>query len=155
MSVAPLERRSTSGQLMRFLVIGGSNVCIDLVVYQLLLTLGLTAGSAKTLSYLAGMVSGYFGNKFWTFQVRSGSVREPIAYALVYAFGLAANVLVNAAVLAFAGESQKALAFFAATAVSTALNFIGLKYIAFRERAVVPARSIDRAVHRPSRQSVR
>lgn len=131
----PPKKRSFSGQLVRFIVIGVTNVLLDFACYRLLLALGVSVGLAKGLAYGAGMISGYFGNKLWTFQSRTVSAREPIAYVLVYAVGLAANVLTNAAALLILGDTYTGTAFLAATAVSTALNFIGLKYIAFREQS--------------------
>lgn len=131
----PLKNRST-GQLLRFLVVGVSNVLVDLVGYQVLLSLGTPPAPAKGASYALGMVWGYFGNKFWTFKSTSTSVREPLWYILVYAVGLIANVAVNALVLSILGDNYRLFAFLAATGVSTVMNFCGMKFLAFSDRVV-------------------
>lgn len=119
--------------LARFLVIGVGSVAVDLAVYQIVTAAALLAvHPAKGVSYLAGMVLGFFGNKFWTFSSARKSLSEPVMYAVLYTATLAVNIGVNAAVLALLGESRKLFAFFAATGVTTVLNFIGLRLLTFR-----------------------
>ena len=124
-------------QAGRFLLIGGSSVLIDFACYSLLAGLGTPAMAAKGMSYIAGMLFGFFGNKFWTFEARSPSRREPFVYAALYAVTLAVNVGLHAAVLQWLGNDAKAFAFLVATGATTVLNFIGLKYLTFRPAPLV------------------
>lgn len=124
-------------QAGRFLLIGGSSVLIDYACYSLLAGLGAPAMAVKGMSYNAGMLFGFFGNKFWTFQAHAPSRREPLVYAALYTVTLAVNVGLHAAVLQWLGSDAKAFAFLVATGATTVLNFIGLKYLAFRPATLV------------------
>lgn len=131
------EPRETRKQLRRFLVIGGSSVLVDLGVYAVLTRLGMSVHAAKGISYVAGMLLGFVGNKLWTFECRSTSMAEPVLYCLLYLVTLAVNIGVNAAVLGVAGRFIPApyaagFAWLSATGVTTILNFLGMRYVAFR-----------------------
>lgn len=130
---SPLGRRRSSEtrrHLLRFGVIGVTSVLIDLTVYSGLLALMVLPTPAKGVSYVAGMVFGFLGNKFWTFGSRRGSASEPVTYLLIYSITLAINMAVNAGVLQQSGS--KWMAFVLATGVSTVLNFLGLRWVTFR-----------------------
>lgn len=119
-------------QVLRFLVVGGTSVAVDLASYvALLATLSLSASLAKGLSYLLGMAVGFAGNKYWTFGSARRSASEPFTYAVLYAVTLAVNIGVNAAVLSISG-GWKLPAFLVATGVTTVLNFLGMRLVTFR-----------------------
>lgn len=134
------ESRSLAGQLGRFLFTGGGSVAIDLALYFVLLP-SLGSLAAKGLSYAAGVVFGFVGNKFWTFRSSRAAAAEVPSYVGVYAVTLAINLAINAAAIAVLGlagmPSRPAvvLAFFAATGVTTVANFLALKFITFRPAA--------------------
>ncbi|MCA9133935.1 MAG: GtrA family protein, partial [Planctomycetales bacterium] len=127
--------RSLRTQALRFLFVGGSSVAIDLAVYMALVGT-LQPLSAKAISYIAGMLFGFVGNKFWTFESRRKSVSEPLVYTVLYAVTLAVNVGLNSLCLALLAGIQtpeplaRFLAFLLATGTTTVLNFVGLKYFA-------------------------
>lgn len=132
------ERR----QLTRFLVIGGCATCVDLCIYLLLTSLGLFhASAAKGTSYLSAMVFGFFGNKLWAFQSNRRSLDEPLAFFALYGATLLVNVGLNALGLSIFGHSLPArlVAFVAATGVTTVLNFLGLRFVAFRRGIEEPS----------------
>lgn len=131
-SAAWNERRETRKQLLRFLVVGSTSVAVDLLVYRLLGATWLSRDAAKGVSYLAGVVVGFFGNKWWTFESARRSAAEPILYLAVYAVTLAVNVGCNRAALAVLGEGRGLWAFLLATGVTTVLNFLGMKLVTFR-----------------------
>ena len=131
------ERRETSKQIRRFLVIGGLSVLTDLAVYMVLVRIGGSSHPAKATSYVSGMIVGFIGNKLWTFESARRSAGEPIAYVLLYFFTLVVNVLVNGACLAaFATRlphpTDRGLAFLVATGLTTILNFLGMRLVTFR-----------------------
>lgn len=126
------ERRETCKQLLRFLVVGSTSVAVDFLVYRLLSAGLLSRDVAKAVSYLAGVVVGYFGNKWWTFESARRSAAEPILYLAFYAGTLAVNVACNRAALAILGEKRGVWAFLFATGVTTVLNFLGMKRVTFR-----------------------
>jgi putative flippase GtrA len=131
------ERRETAKQVRRFIVIGVLSVLIDFTVYMLLTRLELSWDVSKGVSYVAGMVFGFIGNKLWTFESARRSPAEPVTYLMLYTTTLGVNVLVNRIVLlVLAGWLPsgwvKGLAFLVATGVTTILNFVGMKWITFR-----------------------
>jgi putative flippase GtrA len=123
----------TRRQIARFLVVGSASVAVDLAVYALLTALTpLAWGLSKGLSYGAGVVVGFFGNKFWTFESRRRSAAEPVLYLLLYAVTLLLNIGCNHLALLALGSERKFLAFLLATGVTMMTNFVGMKFVAFR-----------------------
>jgi putative flippase GtrA len=130
-STPATARQREIGQILRFLVIGGTAVLIDLVVYTLLNSFIATA-LAKGASYVSGMAFSYVGNKHWTFGASGGKSLEPFTYACLYGSTLAINVAVNSAALFVLGGEQTALAFLIATGVTTILNYLGMRFLTRR-----------------------
>lgn len=131
-------------QITRFLLVGGSSVVVDLACYNYLLG-QFDPLTAKGISYLAGMLIGFVGNKLWTFESHRNSISEPAFYILVYGMTLLLNIGTNS--LAFemisawsqSDQAGRFVAFLIATGVTTVVNFLGLKYIAFRQTSVQTA----------------
>lgn len=113
----------------RFTVIGSTSVVIDFVVYSFLAP-ELSTHVAKGISYVAGMVIGYFGNKYWVFESRKKSVAEPLTYVLLYTVTLAVNIAANGLVIVATGSTI--VAFIFATGITTVMNFLGLRWVTFR-----------------------
>ncbi|WP_158545415.1 GtrA family protein [Bremerella cremea] len=127
------SRPEVSTQILRFLVIGGSSVAIDGVCYALITSFSaLSPDLAKGISYLCGMLFGFWGNKLWTFESKQRSLAEPLLYVLIYACTLGINIGINRLVLSLAGDEFRLLGFFLATGVTTVANFVGMKFLAFR-----------------------
>src|SRR5215471_16694432 len=130
------EVRENRRQLSRFLVVGVASVATDLAVYRLLVSMaGLPLDVAKGLSYWAGVVVGFFGNKWWTFRSSRRSWAEPFSYAALYAVTMLVNIACNRGVLAALGSNWVAMpiAFLFATGVTTVLNFLGMRLFTFRK----------------------
>lgn len=128
-STSPAAPRPEGKRVARFAVIGCASVAVDFAVYQML-TGELSPHVAKGVSYLAGVVVGFFGNKFWTFESKRASAAEPALYLLVYAVTLAVNIATNAAAREITGSPG--FAFLAATGLTTVLNYLGLRLLTFR-----------------------
>jgi putative flippase GtrA len=124
--------RETRKQLARFLVVGGTSVAVDFAFYALLTRFSWHADLAKAVSYLAGVIVGFCGNKWWTFESRRRSATEPISYLALYAVTLAVNIACNRGALAVLSESANLWAFLFATGITTVLNFLGMKFVTFR-----------------------
>jgi putative flippase GtrA len=124
----------TRRQIARFLVVGGASVAVDLGFYALLTAVTpLAWGLSKGLSYSAGVVVGFFGNKFWTFESPRRSAAEAAMYLLLYAGTLLLNIVCNQLALSALGPEYKLIAFLFATGVTTIANFVGMKFVAFRQ----------------------
>ena len=125
-------------QIRRFLGVGSLTVLVDLVSYRLCLETGLPVPLAKTIGFLSGTIFAYFVNRFWTFQSQSSHVAL-FKFLLLYLSTLLTNVGVNQIVFEAVplGERGQLFAFLVATSVSATLNFLGMKYIVFREKGAL------------------
>jgi len=123
-------------QIKLFLIIGVSMVFLDLAAYRTLMWTGVGIDFAKGLAYCTGTVCAYFLNRRFTFRAK-GSAKSFIAYVLLYLTSLLLNVGVNGAILRLLeseGEVALAIAYVCATGLTATANFLGLKFIVFRER---------------------
>lgn len=128
-------RNNTVQQLLRFGVVGVSCVAIDFLVYMSLGALTpLSTVVAKGISYICGMIVGFWGNKLWTFQSQQRTLAEPVFYTLIYAITFATNIGINQLAIELLGGEARLLAFLFATGITTILNFCGMKLLAFRRR---------------------
>ncbi|MBI4634964.1 MAG: GtrA family protein [Candidatus Rokubacteria bacterium] len=123
-------------QAGRFLVVGLGSVAIDgLSYYAMILASGSKASpdAMKAVSFVLGTAFAFVANKLWTFASRQWSTFEVVAFGGLYASTMLVNVVVNHMVLAAGRPAAFVTAFLCATAVSTLLNFLGQKFIAFRD----------------------
>jgi putative flippase GtrA len=128
-------------ELMRFLVVGLTTVGIDYVTYQILLTLAVVPAQAKAAGFIAGTIFAYFANRFWTFGSKNAqaSLASMARFALLYSSTLACNVGANSAMLTLLVACPYRLqsAFIVATGISATLNFLGMKYLVFKQAPVM------------------
>lgn len=123
-------------ELMLFLVVGSLTVLIDYAIYRNLIKFeGISIDTAKGVSFVAGTIFAFFANRLWTFgqkQHAAGSVRR---FIVLYAVSSIVNVLVNGLVLSVLIDWSGAVmvAFFAATGISSTMNFFGMKFFVFKE----------------------
>jgi putative flippase GtrA len=147
------KKKEAKKHLSRFLVIGLASVATDAFFYWWFTYLGLALTPAKGISYALGMLLGFIGNKFWTFESPVKNATEPLSYALLYALTLIVNMVTNALVFKFSlnwlgaiikepWQPALLLAFFVATGLTTVLNFLGLRFITFR-RGILQRRALD------------
>lgn len=125
---------ATKDSLGRFVLVGGTTVLIDAVVYQLLLLAGVPHGPAKASSFIAGAVFAYVANWRYTFRGQHHKW-SLVAFVAVYLCALGINVGANALVLNVVGSTrtwQVGLAFLVATGLSAAWNFLGMARFVFR-----------------------
>ncbi|HSI86271.1 MAG: GtrA family protein [Candidatus Methylacidiphilales bacterium] len=122
-------------ELLKFLVTGGIAVGIDALAYVLLLHfIQMEPAWAKRLSFAVGSVWAFFANKYFTFAAKEFSSREPFLFLMVYIAGWMANSLVHDVVLYF--TNWKIAAFIAATGISSCTNFVGMKFLVFRQKQI-------------------
>jgi putative flippase GtrA len=109
--------------------VGLAATLLDLGSYFVMTEFGVSENLAKALSFLGGTLTGYLGNTKFTF---SDSSPSPLKYLLTYSFSLLINVGVNAT--AFSMWDSHLLGWIMATASSTTVNFLGLRYYAFAQK---------------------
>lgn len=122
---------SLKKELPRFLVAGFSAVGTDLVTYLILID-WLNKPIAKGVSFILGSLVAFLINKYWTFETKPLRVQETFAFTVLYLSTLSINVAVNHLVL-YVFPLMLMLAFLMATATSTVLNFIGMKFWVFKK----------------------
>ena len=122
---------SLKKELPRFLVAGFSAVGTDYVSYMLMLN-WLNEPVSKGVSFIFGSVVAFLINKYWTFESAPHSLKEIASFILLYLSTLIANVTVNQLVLLYF-PVMILMAFLMATATSTVLNFMGMKYWVFKQ----------------------
>ena len=82
-------------QMLRFVLVGGLNTVVDLLVLNALLWLLPTSSASmllayNVLAYNAGAINSFLLNKYWTFgQMRSTTRRELARFALTTLCGIA------------------------------------------------------------------
>ena len=117
-------------QIPKFLVAGFSGVFVDLSVYSLLLRV-LPVSPSKAISFVCGTCVSFVINKYWTYGLKDQVIKHAAKFAVLYAVTLVINVGVNKFTLLLLPHSL-AIAFLAATCVTTVINFIGQKLWVFK-----------------------
>lgn len=119
-----------------FLIVGLLTVLIDFLSYHSLVWTHLVdINIAKALGFIMGTVFAYFANRLWTFGHKEPVRGSAFRFTLLYFFTLGANVLMNSLFLKICYFSPYAIqiAFLIATGTSATLNFIGMKWFAFKK----------------------
>lgn len=143
------RRISFFTQLSKFAAVGFLNTAIDFGVLNLLsmvtgVTEGFKIGGVNVPGFMVAVVNGYFWNQLWVFRARSegeGILHDFPKFLAVTVFGL----LINSSIVVFLTtyidpianvpkETWLNLAKVAATAISMVWNFIGYKFLVFREK---------------------
>ncbi|MGH2537092.1 MAG: GtrA family protein [Candidatus Promineifilaceae bacterium] len=123
-------------QITRFLATGLLTNLVNYATFWLLLRgLGVHYLAASAAGFLAGFAVGFAVNRRWTFGAAGGQARgQLLRFLLVNLASLAANLAVVRLFTEGAGLRPE-LSQLIAIAVSTAINFGGSKFWAFREPA--------------------
>ncbi|WP_394821083.1 GtrA family protein [Pendulispora albinea] len=128
--------RSQAGELARFVVVGGSAVSVDFLVYFAMVHFVplVPVGISKATSFIAGACLAFVLNRGFVFRAGERKAREQLLpFALLYLVSLGLNNLVNTLLLGYG--AVKLVAWFFATGTSTVSNFLGMKFIVFRRKA--------------------
>ncbi len=133
-------------QFMKFAIVGGLNTLLDLGILNLeIFIFGVAAGLSysifKSVSFLIAVVSSYLWNKYWTFQShKKTSGGEVVRFFFVNLVGFAINVGAASIVVNFIGAPAGItpslwanIGAVSAIAVSLIWNFIGMKFIVFKQ----------------------
>lgn len=126
-------------QVARFVLVGVLAAGVDFGTYQALLAVGLFAAVAKGISFVLGTTTAYLLNRRWTFRADGGAA-PAVRFAVLYSVTFFVNVGVNALVLHLLTGYTFAVpvAWLAAQATATAINFVLLRTVVFRDRPDSP-----------------
>lgn len=122
----------------KFFIVGCIAFATDISLYFLFLEIGLISSFSKGLSFICGLLVGYFLNSFFTFNRAKINKIKFYKYILVYFVSLLANITVNErAVIYLKDIIWDELIFLGAvicaTVVSLLMNFFGLRNYVFKD----------------------
>jgi len=119
-------------QFIRFAVVGGICTAVSYSIFITLTELTQTHYLvASTIGFLAGLVTGFYINKNWTFAKEDTNKIYFIKYFLVYLFSLIVNLLILE-YLVENYEVPKMVAQVIATGTTVFSNFFGSKILVFK-----------------------
>lgn len=120
-------------ELIRFVLVGITAVALAYVIYRGLLLVDVNVNIANGIAYIAATTLSFFANKTWTF-LNNATISHTIGrFVALHVGSLIANVFVNSIVLSWLIDQpfSVGLAFLSAIAVSTVINFTGMKFFVF------------------------
>jgi len=132
------KAKGQAAELGRFVIVGGSAVGVDFLVYFALTGLvpAMPTSVAKGVSFVAGAVLAFVLNRGFVFRSDGRAKQQILPFVLLYLFSLALNNGVNWLLLSFG--AAKVVAWFFATGSSTVSNFLGMKLVVFRKNRKGP-----------------
>tara|TARA_Y100000748_G_scaffold303112_1_gene307311 strand:+ start:2153 stop:2557 length:405 start_codon:yes stop_codon:yes gene_type:complete len=124
-----------NSQIIRFLIVGVTTVLIDYIFYFFLYFIGFSTSISKGISFIIGAIFAYVANKYFTFNQAKFSNLGIFQFCVLYFISLTINVYLNEFLLhAMSNLIFKfELSFIIATITSASINFIGMKYIVFKD----------------------
>lgn len=128
------------GQLLRFALIGGFCALLDYGTYTGERALGMDSSPwvsiARAISFIVGTTTAYFLNRKFTFSAgRKDGKSQVGSFVLLYTVTFFVAVGMNALMLTILPESgwQSSVAWVISQGTATAINFVMLKWVVFRE----------------------
>lgn len=139
-------------QAIKFVLVGVLNTLVDLAVLNvLILVSGVSSGFGysvfKGISFTVAVINSYFLNKFWTFKVQKmgGAKKEFAQFFTVSLIGFGINVGVASLVVNVVGPQfgiapkiWANIGAICATLVGMTWNFLGYKFIVFKDKNAEP-----------------
>ncbi len=138
----------TIKQFSKFIIVGGVNTGIDVVILRILVGVtGIVGGGGivvlNAISFSVAVVNSYFMNKLWTFEDKTRTEKEPFKFSqffIVSLIGISINSGVVYVITTFTqpilGISEAnwvVVAKLFATGFSLVWNFIGYKLFVFKK----------------------
>ena len=138
----------TIKQFSKFIIVGGVNTGIDVVILRILVGVtGITGGIGivvlNAVSFSVAVVNSYFMNKFWTFEDKTRTEKEPFKFSQFFAVSLI-GISINSGVVyiittftqpmfGLSPENWVVIAKLLATGFSLVWNFVGYKLFVFKK----------------------
>ena len=124
-------------EFTRFLLVGVSNtlLCylVFIILFSILPALPVRAALAQAAGYAAGTLWSYHWNARWTFQTQPSGFRMFFRFVALQLSLLATSALTIGYLVDYL-EFPVTVTWIAVAAVMTILNFLGMRYLVFRER---------------------
>jgi putative flippase GtrA len=116
-------------ELPKFIVAGFFTVFTDASIYYILLNY-FQHDIAKAISFICGTLVAFVINKYWTFQQVKYYHKEMASFFILYGIAFLVNVGMNGFIVFIGGTFL--IAYLFATGISATLNFLGQKFLVFR-----------------------
>ena len=121
-----------NSEIIKFIVVGVLAVLIDGTTYALMVrALGFEQGLSKRVSFILGSIWAFFANKRYTFNSPAPARKEIILFSILYITTYFVNGWIHD--ITWKISDMDWLSFLTATAASTAINYLGLKFVVFHK----------------------
>lgn len=117
-------------ELRNYIIIGIGAILIDFLSYKFyFFNLNISLSNAKRLSFITGAIWSFLLNKKITFKSGKKGFIEPILFSIIYISSFILNSFIHDLSLNYFSGN---IPFIVATIFSVILNYLGQKYIVFR-----------------------
>ncbi len=119
---------------IKFCLVGCVNTCINISIYLILLRLYVPYLISGSTGFIAGVISGFYLNRRWTFSVLKSNNRMFFLYFFVNLFSLGVNLI---ALFCFVNifYFSKEIAQLYSVLFTTITNFVGVRTLVFRKKS--------------------
>ena len=120
----------------RYILVGICSVTIDFVFYYIFINLNiLDPNNSKRLSFIIGALFAFFANRNFVFQVKDKKISQFFYFCLLYLISFILNSIIHDLVYFILDNTF--ISFLSATAVSTLTNYVGQKFIIYKNNIYI------------------
>lgn len=120
-------------EIYRYIIVGLCSVLIDFLFYYIFIYFEfLDLNYSKRLIFIMGAIFIFYANRTYVFKVDKKKLSQYILFSLLYFTSFILNSIIHDYVFLISGLTL--ISFLSATFVSTAINFIGQKFIIFNKK---------------------
>lgn len=123
-------RHLLSHRIVTYLIIGGANTLVNLLIFYIFLQLGINYLIANLLCFIIGVLMGYILNTLIVFKATL-HFAALLKYSTVYLSSMVINILLLFGLVHYA-ELNKMLAQIVTTAVVTVVNYLLIRKVVFK-----------------------
>lgn len=117
-------------QTIKYLIVGGTNTLISLLLYYILLKLSINYLVANVICFIIGVLLGYTLNTLLVFKHKL-IFKALMKYSSVYIFSFSLNIVILFGLVYFL-NFNKMLSQIVTTAIVTVVNYLLIKKFVFR-----------------------
>lgn len=120
-------------QVIRFGFVGLVSNAFIFIIYLVITDIGVEPKKAMTLTYIIGVIIGFFGNRKWTFDHGGKFSIAALRYVVVYFFGYLLNFMLLFVFVDYLGYFHQWVQFVSILVVAVFL-FLSSKYFVFSKK---------------------
>ena len=120
-------------EIYRYIIVGLCSVLIDFLFYYIFIYFEfMDPNYSKRLSFIMGAIFAFYANRTYVFKANEKKISQYILFSLLYFTSFILNSVIHDSVFLITGLTL--ISFLSATFISTAINFIGQKFIIFKKK---------------------